>query len=73
MDALLTHGDYYMHLADLQAYVQAQTRIGLCCVTPEAWTRMAIINVGCSGMFSSDRAIQSYASDVWQAQPCPVS
>ncbi len=27
-DALLTHGDYYMHLADLTSYIQAQERLG---------------------------------------------
>ena len=27
-DALLTEGDYYMHLADLSAYAQAQARVG---------------------------------------------
>ena len=27
-DALLTHGDYYMHLADLSAYVQTQEQVG---------------------------------------------
>ena len=26
-DALLTHGDYYMHLADLASYVSAQSRV----------------------------------------------
>src|SRR5262249_52464635 len=27
-DALLTHGDFYMHLADLTPYVQAQEQVG---------------------------------------------
>ncbi len=27
-DVLLTHGDHYMHLADLSAYAQAQEKVG---------------------------------------------
>ena len=26
-DALLTHGDYYMHLADLKSYLEADQRL----------------------------------------------
>ena len=41
-------------------------------VDPEAWTRMAIKNVACSGKFSSDRTIEDYARDIWHVEPCPV-
>jgi starch phosphorylase len=71
-DVLLTNGDHYMHLADLTAYVQTQERVGKLCADPDAWARKAIINVGCSGKFSSDRTIGEYAADVWNAEPCPV-
>jgi starch phosphorylase len=33
---------------------------------------MAIVNVACSGKFSSDRTIAEYARDIWKATPCPV-
>jgi starch phosphorylase len=39
---------------------------------PEAWVRKAILNVGSSGRFSSDRAITEYAAGIWGAEPCPV-
>ena len=69
---LLTHGDYYMHLADLTAYAQAQARVGSLYQDTDSWTRKAIINVGCSGKFSSDRTIAEYASDIWKVKAVPV-
>ncbi len=71
-DALLTHGDYYMHLADLSAYVTTQERVGRLYRQPDAWARRAIINVAHSAKFSSDRTIQEYARDIWGAEPCSV-
>ena len=37
--------------------------------TPEAWTRKAIINVGRSGKFSSDRTIAEYAQRFGRLKP----
>jgi starch phosphorylase len=71
-ETLLTRGDYYMHLADLTSYAQAQQRLGELYADPEAWARTAIINVACSGKFSSDRTIAEYAAEIWNATPCPV-
>ncbi|MBV9122745.1 MAG: glycogen/starch/alpha-glucan phosphorylase [Planctomycetes bacterium] len=71
-DLLLTHGDYYMHLADLTAYTQAQSQVAALYTDPEAWARKAIINVACSGKFSSDRTILDYATEIWNTKPCPV-
>ncbi len=72
LDVLLTHGDYYRHLADLSAYVETQAKVSTLYTQPEAWARKAILNVGHAGKFSSDRTIAEYASDIWQAQPCPL-
>jgi starch phosphorylase len=72
-EMLMERGDYYMHLADLTSYTQAQERLGELYADPEAWARKAIINVACSGKFSSDRTIAEYASGIWNAVPCPVS
>ena len=68
----LLGGDYYMHLADLTSYAQAQARAAALHREPAAWAREAILNVAASGRFSSDRTIAEYAADVWHAQPCPV-
>jgi starch phosphorylase len=72
LDTLLEHGDYYMHLADLTSYVNTQSRVGALYQDPEAWARKAILNVGSSGKFSSDRTIAEYAAEIWDAEPCPV-
>jgi starch phosphorylase len=71
-DVLLAHGDYFMHLADLTAYAQAQTKVGELFQDSDGWARKAIINVGCSGKFSSDRTIAEYASEIWKAAPVPT-
>ena len=72
LDALLTRGDYYMHLADLAAYARTQTEVARLYADPEAWTRRAILNVACSGRFSSDRTITGYAEEIWKTTPCPA-
>jgi starch phosphorylase len=69
---LLDRGDYYMHLADLTSYAEAQRRISAVYADPQEWTRKAIRNVAHSGRFSSDRAIAEYAADIWHTVPCPV-
>jgi len=71
-EALLTHGDYYMHLADLKSYLEADQRLRELYADPDAWARKAILNVASSGKFSSDRTIAEYAADIWKAKPCPV-
>jgi starch phosphorylase len=72
-ETLLTRGDYYMHLADLRAYLEADGRLLALYGTPEEWTRKVILNVAASGKFSSDRTIAEYASGIWGAKPCPVA
>jgi starch phosphorylase len=72
-DTLLTHGDYYMHLADLKSYLEADQQLRELYAHPEQWSRKAILNVAGSGKFSSDRTIAEYASEIWEAKPCPVS
>ncbi len=72
LDVLLKNGDFYLHLADLTAYSEAQSRLGQFYGDPKAWARTAILNVASSGKFSSDRTIAQYASEIWRVVPCPV-
>jgi len=71
-DTLLT-SDRYMHLADLTSFMEADQRLVERYADADAWTRMAILNVAASGKFSSDRTIAEYASEIWNARPCPIS
>ena len=70
---LLKNGDYYMHLADLQAYLESDRRLTNLYADQGAWNRKAILNVASSGKFSSDRTIAEYAADIWNVEPCPVT
>ena len=72
-ETLLDHGDYYMHLADLSHYAEAQQRLGDLYADAGGWSRKAILNVASSGKFSSDRTIAEYAADIWNAAPCPIA
>jgi starch phosphorylase len=72
LDALLARGDYYRHLADLTSYAEAQTRVATLYRDPARWAEQAVLNIGSSGRFSSDRTITDYAADIWNTKPCPV-
>jgi len=71
-DVLLAHGDYYMHLADLQSYLEADRQLVALYADSGAWARKAILNIAGSGKFSSDRTISQYAKEIWKAKPCPI-
>ncbi|HKN24554.1 MAG TPA: glycogen/starch/alpha-glucan phosphorylase [Candidatus Acidoferrum sp.] len=71
-DTLLTHGDFYMHLADLRSYLEADKRLCELSANPDEWAHKVILNVASSGKFSSDRTIAQYSSEIWNAAPCAV-
>jgi glycogen phosphorylase len=68
----LTHGDFYMHLADLKSYLDADRRLTDLYSSPDAWAKKAILNIAGSGKFSSDRTVAEYAAGIWGVHPCPV-
>jgi starch phosphorylase len=72
-DTLMPRGDHYMHLADLSSYLAIQEKVGALYLKPDAWTGRAVVNVGHSGKFSSDRTIAEYASGIWNVKRCPVA
>ncbi len=70
--SLFENGDYYMNLADLPSYVEAQGKIQELYRNKDEWAGKAILNIASSGKFSSDRTITEYARDIWGVTPCPV-
>jgi starch phosphorylase len=71
-DTLLANGDHFRHLADLTDYGRAHKEVAALYADPEGWARKAIVNVACSGKFSSDRTIKEYADDIWKLNVSPV-
>ena len=71
LDTLLAHGDFFRHLADLQSYSEAHSRLGAL-YDQQGWWEKVIRNIARSGKFSSDRAIAEYSRDIWGASACPV-
>lgn len=68
----LLYGDPYLLIADYQAYIDCQDRVGETYANPSQWSRMSILNSARMGTFSSDRSIRDYAENIWQTQPVPV-
>jgi starch phosphorylase len=71
-DMLLTRGDHYIRLADLNSSLAADAQLSALYADSDQWARRAILNVAGSGKFSSDRTIAEYAAEIWKVQPCPV-
>ncbi len=72
LDSLLSQ-DPYMLLADYQSYIECQARISEAYLDQDRWTRMSILNTARMGKFSSDRAVQEYCQDIWDAKPVEVT
>jgi starch phosphorylase len=68
VESLLT-SDHYLLLADYQAYVDCQQRVGDAYRDRAGWTRMSILNCARVGRFSSDRSIRDYCRDIWDVRP----
>jgi starch phosphorylase len=67
--SLLDYNDYYMLLADLKSYCEAQDRVDRTYRDAKKWNAMSLVNIARSGRFSSDRAILEYAKDIWHIEP----
>lgn len=65
IDSILHNGDTYMVLADYEAYINCQDRVGQLYKDRDEWAKKSILNVAHMGKFSSDRTIAEYAKDIW--------
>ena len=64
--------DTYFILKDLPSYAEAQKRIDQAYRNETWWAKAAILNVACSGKFTSDRTIEEYVRDIWHLEKVKV-
>ena len=57
--------DTYFILKDFRSYADAQKQVEKAYCDEKGWAKSAILNVACSGKFTSDRTIQEYVDEIW--------
>jgi len=57
--------DTYFILKDFRSYADAQKQVEKAYRDEKGWAKSAILNVACSGKFTSDRTIQEYVDEIW--------
>lgn len=67
--SLVEEGDTYCHLADFRSFLQASMKVDELYLQRDEWIKKAIISIARIGKFSSDRAINEYARDIWHIKP----
>lgn len=68
-DSLIKYNDEYFVLADFEAYVAAQTKLGNLYKDQKRWTQMSLMNIANSARFSADKTVTRYADDIWHVKP----
>ena len=64
--------DTYFILKDFHSYAEAQQRVEAAYRDETRWAKAAMMNVACSGKFSSDRTIEEYVRDIWHLKKVKV-
>lgn len=63
-------GDPYMCFADFDSYMNVHNEAShLYFEDKKKWNQMSLINIACSGIFSSDRTIREYSHKIWDLNP----
>ncbi|MBL4934120.1 glycogen/starch/alpha-glucan phosphorylase [Clostridium paridis] len=62
---LLDYNDEFFVLKDFDSYMNAQEKVDELYRNKAKWQSMAAVNIAHSGIFSSDRTIQEYATGIW--------
>ena len=65
---LITYNDEFFVLKDFDSYVKAQDRVNTLFKDPVKWQKMCGQNIAHSGIFSSDRTIEQYATGIWGSE-----
>ncbi len=72
INTLVDGGDFYLACHDFYDYMAAQQRVDEEYKKPDVWYKKCVESICKMGFFSSDRAIQTYAEDIWKIQPLEV-
>lgn len=62
---LITYNDEFFVLKDFDTYLKAQKRVDNLYRDSSKWQSICAVNIAHSGIFSSDRTIQEYATGIW--------
>ncbi|MBE6049797.1 MAG: glycogen/starch/alpha-glucan phosphorylase [Clostridium sp.] len=65
---LITYNDEFFVLKDFESYINAQSKINEMYKNMHKWQEICGINIAHSGVFSSDRTIQQYATGIWGSE-----
>jgi len=72
IDNLFNTNDEFFVFKDFDSYVKAQERINDLYKDQDKWVKMCLVNIGNSGIFSSDNTIKKYADEIWNIKPRKV-
>ena len=64
--------DRFFVLHDLKNYYEVQKKVEELYQSPHRWAEYALHNIAGMGIFSTDRAIQQYNSEIWQVPPMAI-
>jgi starch phosphorylase len=71
VSSLTDGGDYYLVSDDFSSYIATQDLIDEAYKDKDEWASKCITAVSCMGFFSTDRAINEYATEIWEIDPMP--
>jgi starch phosphorylase len=72
INGLINGGDFYLACHDFYAYMEAQEKVDKAYQDSKSWYQKCVEAICKMGFFSSDRAIQTYANDIWNITPLEV-
>ncbi len=65
-----TVGDPYMCFEDFDSYIEVHGKASSLYFSDKIkWNQMSLMNIACSGIFSSDRTIREYSDKIWHIKP----
>ncbi|MBY6918222.1 glycogen/starch/alpha-glucan phosphorylase [Clostridium botulinum] len=65
---LINYNDEFFVLKDFNSYLKAQDKIDALYRDKDMWNKICGINISHSGIFSSDRTIEQYATGIWGSE-----